>query len=403
MRGQGIVQAGILAVVIGIAVSITGCPHQPDLNAKSFVKTFLKSTFCGCEIRRVEGEGEPGEGEPAEGEPAEGEPAEGEPAEGEPAPPEGMTSVGAGSFRMGSNGGESVELPIHAVSLGAYYIGLYEVTNQEYADVLNWANDQDLLEGYAGSFYDGRLVYFDGWPLADTYDSGADAQLIYDGSRFSVRNRPGHQENLFSMADHPVVMVSWFGAVAYCNWRSQIEGLQPCYDLNTWTRFEPVRNGYRLPTEAEWERAAAWDGSKHWGYGMTSDVIDITRANFVDGGEANPLELRTQPYTSPVDWYDGVNPARLNTPAVKTRNAVSPVGAYGMSGNAWEWCHDWYQDNYYSVSPSSNPAGPESGGNRVFRGGSWANNAYNCRTAMRFSSYPEYREYHLGFRVVRSR
>ena len=60
------------------------------------------------------------------------------------------------------------------------------------------------------------------------------------------------------MASHPVVRVSWFGAVAYCNWRSEMEGLQPCYDLETWTRYEPVRSGYRLPTEAEWERAASW-------------------------------------------------------------------------------------------------------------------------------------------------
>jgi len=407
MRGNGIIQAVLLLAMAAVLLSIMGCPPDPNMDTKELVKVFLKSSCCGCEIRRIEGEGEPDEGEAVEGEPGEGEPAEGEgtegeSGEGEPEPPEGMTDVGSGSFKMGASDGESAEEPVHSVSLSAYYIGKFEVTNEEYAQVLNWANGQGLLEGYGGRSYDGRLVYFEGWPLADTYDSSADAQIVYSGGVFTPRNRPGHNDNLFSMASHPVVRVSWFGAVAYCNWRSEMEGLQPCYDLETWTRYEPVRSGYRLPTEAEWERAASWDGAKHWRYGMTSDAIDITRANYIEGGEANPLELRTQPYTAPGGWYNGVNAARLNTPATKTKNALSPAGAYDMSGNVSEWCHDWYQYDFYDSSPSSNPAGPSTGANRVIRGGSWGNNAYDCRTARRYGDDPEYLFYNVGFRVARN-
>ena len=176
-----------------------------------------------------------------------------DPEEGEPVivPPE-LVDVPAGTFQMGDpwNEGVSVEVPVHTVYLDAYRIGKYEVTNQEYADVLNWVHGQRYLTNSSGGAYTGGPVYAYGQLIANTENSSS-SQLIYSDGMFGVRSREGHGGALYSMAVHPVVEVSWYGAVCYCNWLSERQGLQPCYDTSTWTRFEPVRNGYRLPTE-EW-------------------------------------------------------------------------------------------------------------------------------------------------------
>ena len=202
------------------------------------------------------------------------------------------------------------------------------------------------------------------------------------------------------MADHPAVHVSWYGAVAYCNWLSEKLGLQPCYDTATWNLLEPLRNGFRLPTEAEWEHAAAWDGSKHWRYAVTSDVLASNRANYRTDTAADPLELVDLPYTSPVGWYNGINPVRLSTPGASTVLAMSPRGAFDMSGNVWEWCHDYYAT--YPAGDQANPTGPETGAEKVLRGGSWNSFENDCRSASRAYSPPETTTYTDGFRVART-
>ncbi|HOC70814.1 MAG TPA: SUMF1/EgtB/PvdO family nonheme iron enzyme [Candidatus Hydrogenedentes bacterium] len=332
--------------------------------------------------------------------------AEGEgeiPVEGEPVVVPGeLVDVPAGTFQMGDpwNEGGEEERPVHAVTLDAYWIGKYEVTNQEYADVLNWAHGRGYLTNSGGGAYTGGLIYAYNRAIADTETSSSYSQLTYSGGVFGVRSRAGHGGVLYSMADHPVVWVSWYGAVCYCNWLSEQQGLQACYDTATWTRYEPVRIGYRLPTEAEWERAAAWDGSRHWRYGMTSDTIDNTRANYCESGYANPLRLTGYPYTSPVGWYNGVNPARVSAPGTLTVNATSPVGAYDMSGNVWEWCHDWYDQTYYAGGAMTNPLGPSAGSSRVLRGGSWVDSVWLTRSADRSWSGPDSRYIMVEFRVA---
>ncbi|OQC04043.1 MAG: Serine/threonine-protein kinase pkn1 [Candidatus Hydrogenedentes bacterium ADurb.Bin101] len=319
--------------------------------------------------------------------------------EGEPVVVPGeLVDVPAGTFQMGDpwNEGWEDEVPVHAVTLDAYRIGKYEVTNQEYAEVLNWAHGRGYLKNSSGGAYTGGLIYAYNQPIADTETSYSWSQITYSGGVFGVRSRAGHGGVSYSMADHPMDRVSWYGAVCYCNWLSEQQGLQTCYDTATWTRHTPVRNGYRLPTEAEWERAAAWDGSRHWRYSMTSDTISFSRANYYEDGFANPLGL-TSPYTTPVGWYNGVNPARVSAPDTLTVNATSPVGAYDMSGNAWEWCHDWWYREY-TTEPVSNPTGPTSGSYRMLRGGSWGNLAGHCRAAER-CHYLATPDYHAGFRV----
>jgi formylglycine-generating enzyme required for sulfatase activity len=313
-----------------------------------------------------------------------------------------MVSVPAGTFTMGRRDdgddgtyGYSDELPRHQVTLSAYQIGKYEVTNGQCCGVLNWALGRGYLKNSTGGAYTGGDVYASGGyvllAVSDSY-----CQIQYSGGSFTWKTRDS-----YSMESHPVVDVTWYGAVCFANWLSEKEGLTPCYNLSTWALTVPYPNGYRLPTEAEWERAAAWDGSKHWIYGFLSDTLTgKNRCNYYDGNPdyVNPLGLTTWPYTSPVGWFNGTNVSPNGS--VQTVNGPSPVGAYDMSGNAWGWCHDWYGS--YSSGAQTNPTGVGSGSSRVLRGGHWYNYAYFCRSALRDASYPADRYYDVGVRFVRT-
>jgi len=290
-----------------------------------------------------------------------------------------MVSVPAGSFEMGDpwSEGYSNELPVHTVTLSAYEIGKFEVTNSEYADILNWA----LVKGYLTTVSSSTASAY-GQELLDVDSSYC--QISWNGSQFVVDTRDG-----YSMEDHPAVEVSWYGAAVYCNWLSEANGLQPCYSTGTWT-CDFSKNGYHLPTEAQWERAAAWDGWRHWRYGNLSDSIDCSNANYYNGSDyCNPLGLNGAPYSSPVGYY---------------ADSASPVGCYDMTGNTFEWCNDWYDSEYYSISPETDPEGPESsvrGTSRVMRGG-WCHNFDFTRSSFRYMFPPGGSYIHTGFRVARN-
>ena len=316
-----------------------------------------------------------------------------------------MISVPAGAFEMGrpyppdadwKGGSYQNETPVHSVTLSAYEIGKYEVTNQEYADMLNWANGQGYLDKASSSTataYGHELLGVDAND-EDVY--GGTCHVQFSAGVFSPKKSVFHK--IYSVADHPVILVSWYGAAAYCNWLSEIEGLTPCYDTSTW-ECNSSNNGYHLPTEAQWERAAAWDGSKHWRYGNGSDSISGLNANYAISDPLNISQGGRCASTSPAGWFDGMN-VIPNGP--RTVDSPSPVGCYDMSGNVWEWCNDWCDSSYYSRSPSSDPQGPSSGSERVFRGGCWINpTSDSCRSAWREGMPPSESNILTGFRLAR--
>lgn len=318
-----------------------------------------------------------------------------------------MIPVPAGEFQMGrpySGAGWSDELPPHAVWLAAYAIAKHPVTNAAFAKILNWAHARGHLEDAGGGPYAGGAIHAHGKLVADTLASAPDwAQIEYKDGRFAPIKRAGHENALFPMDDHPVVRVTWHGAAAFANWLSEREGRDPCYCVNTWERLPGFRDGYRLPTEAEWERAAAWDGARHWRYGFMADEIDSTRANFA---HANPLRLTRAPLSAPVWWYNGQNPLRIDQPETRTRNSPSPIGAYDMTGNLREWTGDWYSQAQYEenakAAPARNPTGPPAGEFRALRGGTWGNGEDETRTANRVAFDPRYRADSTSFRLCTS-
>jgi formylglycine-generating enzyme len=279
-----------------------------------------------------------------------------------------MVLIPAGSFQMGDDLGDgwTNELPVHTVYVSAFYMDKYEVTKAQWDEVYSWA----ISNGY-------------------NFDNAGSGKA----------------------ADHPVHTVNWYDVVKWCNARSEKEGRTPAYYTsstrtsaniyrtgqvnveNDWVRWD---SGYRLPTEAEWEKAArgGLSGQRFpWGANINHDY-----ANYCANGSAYTYD--TSPYTSYTyhpDYDDGGSP--YTSPVGEF--AANGYGLYDMAGNVWEWCWDWYGNSYYGSSPGSDPRGPTSGSRRVVRGGGWGGDAYNCRVANRYNNYPDYHGYgNIGFRVV---
>lgn len=185
----------------------------------------------------------------------------------------------------------------------------------------------------------------------------------------------------FGRGSKPVINVSWIGAVKYCNWLSARNGLDKVYDLqidSTGTNVTAVHwdaNGYRLPTEAEWEFAAK-GGSNPKGYLYT--------------GSNDPNE---------VAWYT-VN-SKNESQDVGTKKA-NELGIFDLLGNAWEWCWDYYSPSYYKSSPSNDPHGPDSGQKRVYRGGCFKSSIDQLRITKRFYFDENLKNGTIGIRLVQS-
>jgi len=233
-----------------------------------------------------------------------------------------MVKVTGGTFRMGSNW-NSDEQPIHSVTVDSFWMGKFEVTQKVWKSVM------------------------------------------------------GTNPSNFKGEDLPVENVSWYDTVKFCNKLSERDGFEPVYTINgTQVTCDFTKNGYRLPTEAEWEYAAR-GGNQSRGY---------TYAGSNSAGT--------------VAWYWDNSGKKTHPVGTKQPNEL---GLYDMSGNVWEWCWDWYDKKYYAQSPSKNPKGPSSGAQRVRRGGSWDLLAEDIRSAYRNHSAPSYSNiYGFGFRLSRT-
>lgn len=294
---------------------------------------------------------------------------------------DGMVQVPAGTFDMGRHVGTgyAAELPVHAVTLDAFLLDRYEVTNQEYAEFLNRA-----LAGGEVTVSATFLVQQTGGTgrtLCDTTASSTYSRITWDGVAFGVTS---------GLLDHAMVRVTWHGACTFANDLSREHGLLPCYDETSWD-CDFTRDGYRLPTEAEWEYAAR--GGLHAPYTMYpwGDAIDGSKANYWNSGD--PYEAGAWPLTTPVGYYDG-----QQSPA--GGDMANGYGLYDAAGNVWEWCGDRYGATYYASSPPANPTGPTTGAYRVLRGGGWHGDPVWQRTAFRGSYPPTMRDYDVGFRLA---
>ena len=280
-------------------------------------------------------------------------------------PPSGMALIPAGNFTMGNcmapSEGYSDELPLHTVYVSAFYMDKYLVTKSVWDTVKAWNGGNGYSYDYAGS------------------GKGA---------------------------DHPVQTINWYDCVKWCNARSQKEGLTPAYYTDSGltvvyktsqvaSYVKWAANGYRLPTEAEWEKAARGGASGQrfpWG-----NTISWSQANY----QARPLSAGGYAYD--VNPTSGYNPAWTGggvpyTTAVGTF-AANGYGLYDMAGNVWQWCWDWY--GAYSSSAQTDPRGPTSGSHRVNRGGSWHDYAILCRAANRYYyNIPTFSGNGIGFRSV---
>lgn len=263
-----------------------------------------------------------------------------------PPVPGGFVLVPDGTFTMGraTGTGDSDELPTHSVTLSSFYIGKYEVTQSEYQAIMG--------------------------------------------------SNPAHNYGVGT--NYPVYFVKWYSVIKYCNLRSMNEGLTPVYTISgstnpanwgsvptsnnsTWNAAicNWAANGYRLPTEAEWEYAAR---------GATNDP------DYLYSGSDD---------INAVAWYEGNNSSSGCKPV--GNKAPNALGIYDMSGNLFEWCWDWYGSSYYSSSTSTNPTGPANGSGRIQRGGAWFYVASGCRVADRSITFsPSGGNAWVGFRLCRA-
>ena len=300
--------------------------------------------------------------------------------------------IPAGTFQMGDsfNENDSDELPVHTVTLDFFYMCKYEVTNGHYCQYLNSALGQDLITVISGVVY--KAGSGTSYPYCETSTSNSYSQIAYISGVFRVRTKGGRD-----MSDDPMVEVSWYGAAAYCNWRSQQEGKEPCYNLSTW-ECDFTKNGYRLPTEAQWEYAARGGLSgKRFPWG---DTISHIQANyFSHWSEGYPV----YPYdVNPTQGYHPIWSSDMISPYTSEVGSFPANGyeLYDMAGDAWEWCNDWY--GLYSSSPQTNPTGPTSGSSHVLRGGDWHSAAGICRVADRGYHAPSFTTRYVGFRLALS-
>ncbi|MBR9976778.1 MAG: formylglycine-generating enzyme family protein [Bacteroidetes bacterium] len=238
----------------------------------------------------------------------------------------------------------------------------------------------------AGGFRMGDITskgYFDEKPVHDVSITRPFLMARTEVTQEQYEAVIGGNPSQFKDADLPVERVTWYEAVEFCNELSRQEGLDPCYSgSGSSIVCDFTANGYRLPTEAEWEYACRAG----------------TETDFYTGNMTSPTGV--DPALDRAGWYYENSGSSTHPVGEKEHNAF---GLYDMHGNVMEWCWDWYGNDYYASSPAEDPRGPTTGNYRVVRGGSWYDDARSCRSAYRIHRNPGHRVYGLlGFRVVRT-
>jgi formylglycine-generating enzyme required for sulfatase activity len=260
-----------------------------------------------------------------------------------PVPPwQDMIRVPAGTVLMGSDGGDADERPQRDVQLSAFYIDRFETTSRAFMWYV-----QSTGRRTAAEHVDSSLIYEDGG---------------YRTVRGASWWRP--EGSAIVSLNHPVVQVDWHDAKGYCEWA-----------------------GKRLPTEAEWERAARGDDNRTFAWGWEGPDDDGFRANFGDPGCCHESDRDGFLRTAPVGSF---------------ASGRSPFGVEDMAGNVWEWVADWYGEEYYQRAPALAPIGPPRGSARVLRGGSWISYPFMLRASYRGNHEPEMRHNYGGFRCART-
>ena len=331
--------------------------------------------------------------------------------------------IPAGTFSMGDHIGfvdpkhPSDELPLHDVKIDSFYMAKTHITNQQYLTYLNSAYATGLIT------VKNKIVYGVGLDSIYCYTNqyASYYSISFDGKTFSMAD---------FRANHPVVGMRWYGCIGFCNWLSTQNGLNPCYNLTTGI-CDFTKNGYRLPTEAEWEYAGrGGQNNPYYNYPWGNNTeADKTRANWPSTGDPyESADVNLYPFSTPVGFYDGALKQKtdFNWPGAatsyQTANSTNGYGLVDMAGNVWQFINDWYSSTYYSTSPASNPQGPTTGSAmpdgkqyKVMRGGCWYNGDIvngiddgHSRVSNRNPSYfrgpldPNHPWYHIGFRVARN-
>ncbi len=264
-----------------------------------------------------------------------------------------MILVEGGEFTMGSNSGVSEEKPAHKVIVSSFYIAEAEVTVAEYK-----------------KFVSATGTAMPNPPDKEWLNSHTHTKMLYASSG---KGWWGWQPNF------PMHNVNWYDAIKYCNWLSSKNGLTKCYKKNADGGWDLNRsaNGYRLPTEAEWEFAAR------------------------GGTKSNKTKYSGSNNINEVAWYDETS--KLAGPkAVKTKKP-NELGIYDMSGNVWEWCSDYYQSGFYAKSPEKDPFCSTSMPYRSLRGGSWHYRAELTKITSRDGPKAGKTNYNYGFRLAKNK
>jgi formylglycine-generating enzyme required for sulfatase activity len=303
-----------------------------------------------------------------------------------------VVKVDGGPAVIGDVFGEGAddELPARTVEIDTFSIGTYEVTNAQYAAWLNKVFAENRIDYLIQQGVRGQIKDKQGHILFETYEADSNSQILSKGSGENRRFVA-----LEGRASNPVVEVSWYGADFYCK-----------------------DNGYRLPTEAEWEKAASCAPSyggkgsvKKYRYGCAQDSIDRTVANYMDSYRKNQSN---SVQTFEVGFFNGINllpqatdqankirskPSLIDT-KYGTGAGTSFYGAYDMSGNVREWTNSWYDPNSHRTMSDRNPQGVGHGNKKVVKGGCYDSFAYELRTSARLPLSPDMTDGYTGFRIV---